>query len=110
MTYSTGIIDKRITVLVPLAPTDGEFGVNSGGVVYKAVRMVWAAVDWSRGTKSIREGALDAYDVVMVRTRWHAYLTRECRLSIDGIVYAIESYHADRRADTIQITARELDS
>lgn len=110
MAYSTGKLNKRVTVLVPCKPEDGEFGVNSAGAAYKPLRKVWATVDWSRGTKSIREGALDAYDVVIVYTRWHPYLRRECRLRIDGAVYAIESYHADRHENTIQITARELDS
>ena len=55
----------------------------------------------------MRDGALDAYDTVMVRTRWRDDLTRNSCLGIDGVVYQIQSYHADYQANTIQITAIE---
>lgn len=107
MGYETGMMDRRVTILARKESEEGRFGRGSGGTEWVEVATVWAAVDWSRGVKAMREGALDAYDVVMVRTRWRADLTRENRLKIDGKTYMIESLNADRRANKIQITAHE---
>ena len=64
MSYAAGMMDKRVQILARGDATDGEFGVNSEGAEYAKVGCVWAAVDFSRGMKSIREGAYDAYDDV----------------------------------------------
>lgn len=106
MSYSSGILNKRIYILTRSANVDGDYGRVAGR--YIIGRSIWSAVDWARGAKAMREGALDAYDVVMVRTRWSADVTRETRFLIDGIVYEIDSMHADERANTIQATCREL--
>ena len=106
--YSTGMMNRRVTVLQRKADTQGAFGRNSGGRKYEQAGTVWAAVDFSRGTKAMREGAMDAYDRIMVRCRYTNILTRECLLLWDGKVFQIESFNADRYANTIQITAAEM--
>lgn len=115
MAYSSGILNQRVvvrnrahTVNGEIVDAAGEFGMNSAGVVYEVAGCVWANVTWSRGVKSIREGALDAYDTIMVRCRWTPILTRESRLEIDGATYIIQSFHADRKENTIQVTAQEM--
>lgn len=108
MSYAAGMMDKRVQILARGEATDGEFGVNSEGAEYAKVGCVWAAVDFSRGMKSIREGAYDAYDILMVRMRYHEFVNRECRLVIEGKTYAIQSFNADKRRNTIQITCQEL--
>lgn len=106
MAYDTGILNKRVTILRRSEGTDGVFGREGGG--YTPLRTVWAAVDFSRGLKAMREGALDAYDSIMVRLRFAADITRECRLEYDGRTWNIDSFHADEHRNQIQITATEL--
>ncbi len=63
---------------------------------------------WNKGVKALREGALDAYDTVLIRMRWNNIVTRDSRLQCDGVTYQIQSLHADRQDNTIQITATEV--
>lgn len=106
MPYTTGMMNQRVCILSLPESTDGEWGREQAD--WQELRTVWAAVDWSRGVKSMREGAMDAYDSIMVRTRYHQDIKRECRLRYDGKVYQIDSLHASREQNTIQITATEL--
>lgn len=108
MAYSTGILRERVVVQNRTASTEGTYGRNSAGTTWEDTTTLWAAVDFSRGIKSMREGALDAYDTIMVRTRWCPELTRESRLVWDGRHWNIQSYHAVRQDNTIQITATEI--
>ena len=103
--YTAGILRERVRIQLPPTRVEGEFGAE-----YVAGDMIerWAAVDWVRGTKALREGALDAYDTIMVRMRWDAQITRECKVLYQGATYRIQSFHADRRAGTIQMTATEV--
>jgi len=110
MAYSTGMMDERVKVLARKEANESAFGKGSGGYTWETKATVWASVKWTKGVKAMREGALDAYDSVMVRTRYNANLTRECRLEIDGKLYGIDSFHADKRANEIQVTATELTS
>lgn len=103
--YSAGILNRRVTIVTPGANQDTEYGrVTTAGASFE----VWAAVDWSRGTKSIREGAMDAYDVIMVRCRWNKHITRDCKVVYNGVSYRIDSFHADFQDNTIQMTCSEL--
>lgn len=92
---------KRVTA-------DGKFGPRSGKPTYEPVVCLWANVTWSKGAKAIREGALDAYDTVLIRTRWTNQLTRDSFIGYEGHIYQILSYHASKQENTIQITAQEI--
>lgn len=107
MSYSTGILNKRITVLQRTYNSQGEYGRGSEGEELQPVVELWAAIDFSRGLKAMREGAMDAYDTVMVRLRWHPAVKRESLLLINGRVYDIQSFNSDRQRNAIQITATE---
>ena len=107
MSYSTGILNKRVAIMVRDTGIDGDFGRNSAGRAYKYGTTVWAAYDFNRGTKSLREGALDGYDRVMFRMRWNPTVDRSSMLVYDGKTYQIESFNADKYQNTIQITAVE---
>lgn len=85
--------------------TAAEFGATTD---YKPVAEVWADVTWSKGVKALREGALDAYDTIMVRMRYNTVVSRDSRLQHDGVTYQIQSFHPDRQDNTIQITATEV--
>ena len=75
---------------------------------YDPAATVWADISFSKGVKSLREGALDAYNTVLIRMRWNNIVTRDSRLQCDGVIYQIQSLHADRQANIIQITATEI--
>lgn len=100
------MLSKRVTVQNRSAASDTEYGRTAGD--YADAHTYNANVTWSHGVKSMREGALDAYDTIMVRMRWHADVNRESRLKIEGKIYMIESLNGDREADEIQITCVEL--
>ena len=75
---------------------------------FEAAGCVWADVTWKKGQKALNEGALDSMDTVMIRMRWNATVTRDCQLEFEGVTYQIQSMHADRRENTIQIIATEM--
>lgn len=105
MPYSTGLLKNRVTILNKVSPTQGEFGATTR---YEPAATVWADVTWSKGTKALREGALDAYDTVIIRMRYNSVVTRDSRLQHDGVTYQIQSLHRDHQDNTIQITATEI--
>lgn len=107
MAYSTGIMNRRVAIMTRSTSDTGSFGRNSAGQSYAYAATVWAAVDFNRGTKAMREGAYDGYDRVMFRMRWNPTVDRSSMLVWDGRTYQIESFNADRYQNTIQITAVE---
>lgn len=108
MAYTSGIMNKRVGILTRDADATGQFGRNSGGVSYSLAATVWAAVDWSRGMRAMREGAVEAYEVIMVRMRYNCIVNRDSRLQWDGRTFQILSLNSDLRENTIQITAQEI--
>lgn len=106
MAYNSGMLNKRVTVLNRTTSTAGQFGMKSGEFV--PVATIWAAVDFTHGVKAMREGALDAYDTVMIRCRYTDKLNRSSRIEYDNKTYQIQSFNADKVANTIQITAMEM--
>ena len=102
--YSTDILRHRVVIL-----NKKDSGKKFGGKTeYEQVAMVHADVTFSKGVKSLREGSLDAYDTVMIRMRWNNIVNKFSLLECDGITYQIQSIHADRQENTIQITATEM--
>jgi head-tail adaptor len=108
MSYGAGMRNKRIHIFNRKADKDGDFGRNSGGNGYKYTATVWSAVTFNKGVKSLREGALDAYDTVMFRCRFIKQLDRWCLLKFKGKWYQITSFNDDYQDNQIQITATEL--
>lgn len=105
MAYSTGLLKDRVEILNKVAPSQKNFGEKT---TYESAGYVWADVTWSKGVKALREGALDAYDTVLIRMRWNSIVNRNSRLRCGDVTYQIQSLHADRRENTIQITATEI--
>lgn len=103
MGYSAGFLNHR--VLVRNKKESEGFGGTTG---YEDAGFVWANVAWSKGVKALHEGALDAYDTVLIRMRWNTLVRRDSQLVYEGITYQIMSFHADRQDNTIQITAQEI--
>ena len=105
---SSGLRDKRVTLLRKVETDGGRFGRGASAPAWEEHRTVWANVTFARGTKALRHGALDAYDVIMVRTLYVAGASRSMRLRYDGRVYEIESFNSDRTTNDLQITAHEV--
>ena len=106
--YDAGMRSKRITIARRYETTGGQFSQRSAGQKYETVGTFWAAEDFNKGTKSLREGAVDAYDTVMFRMNWYPGIDRWCIIQYDGTWYQIKSFNANRQANTIQITAQEM--
>ena len=105
MGYSSGMLNYMVAVLKKKDPDKKAFGEKTE---YEKVSCVHANMTWKKGQKSLNEGALDAIDTVMFRMRWNNIITRDCLLECEGVTYQIQSLHADRRANTLQITATEI--
>lgn len=108
MAYSSGITDERIFFVKRTTSTQSKYGLDGSGITYQAAGTYWANVTWKKGIKELREGALDAYDFVMVRMKWTDAIDRDCLLQRNGRWYQIESFNDSYKENTIQITAREL--
>ena len=107
MAYSTGMMNKRVTVVERSADAQETFG-KSGQPKYEILGEYWMAEDFNRGVKSLREGAFDAYDTVMFRCRYIKEMDRWCLLQYQGKWYQIQSFNESFQENQIQITAVEL--
>lgn len=106
MPYSSGFLNKRVTILNKVAPEQAGFG-DTTRYEPENVRP-WASVTWTKGVKAMREGALDAYDTVLIRMRWNPAIRRDSRIEYDGVTYQIQSFHRDYQQNEIIITATEI--
>ena len=107
MAYSAGMLQQRITIARRKSDSTDTFG-KSGQPKYEIMGEYWAREDFSRGTKSLREGTLDAYDVVMFRMRYYEGIDRWCLVKYNGKWYQITSFNASYHDNQIQITATEM--
>ena len=113
MTYARGLLNKRIKVAKRIAQQMGDFGMASGGQQYEWLNpegdhAYWGGETWNKGTKALREGAVDAYDVVIFRFDWHAGIDRWCLLQYEGRWYQILSLNGSYQTNEMQITAQEM--
>ena len=105
MGYSTNMLRWMVAILKKKDPGERAFGAKTE---YEQVACVHANMTWKKGQKSLNEGTLDAQDTVMFRMRWNNIITRDCLLECEGVTYQIQSLHADKQENTIQITATEI--
>lgn len=108
MGYSSGMMLKRVRVARRKVAERNAFGLDAGGVKWIVIGEFWASTTFVKGMKQMREGAVDAYDTVMVRMRWTPEVSRECAIDIGGGWYSIESFNEDYRENIIQMTVREM--
>lgn len=108
MAFNTGFLHDRVGILnLTEATIDPKTGAKRKGD-YQLVKTVWANVAYTKGTKAMREGALDAYETKLIRTRYHEELTRTSRLLIKGKTYQIESVNSSYENNEMQVTAVEI--
>ena len=105
MGYSSGMLRWMVTVYNRKEDVEVKFGSTTE---YEKVACLHANVTWKKGQKSLNEGSLDAQDTVLIRMRWNRIVNRFSRLEFEGVTYQIQSLHADRKDNTLQITATEI--
>lgn len=108
MGYSSGMMNKRIKIAKRVDSTGGDFGRSSGGQKYTLLGEFWASEKFDKGMKSLREGAVDAYDTVMFRMRFNTDVDRWCLIQYQGKWFQIQSCNEDYQTNEIQITAKEM--
>jgi hypothetical protein len=107
MAYTSGLLKYRVQVAKRATDESASFG-KSGQPKYYILGTFWMGETFNKGVKSLREGALDAYDTVMFRCRFIKQLDRWCLLKFKGKWYQITSFNDDYQDNQIQITATEL--
>lgn len=107
MAYSTGMLNKRVTVAKRYTDESATFG-KSGQPKYEILGTFWMSETFTKGVKAMHEGALDAYDTVMFRCRYNKDIDRWCLLKYNGKWYQITSFNEDYQDNQIQMTATEM--
>lgn len=99
--------NHRVTVLNKVAPAERAFGEKTG---YKRDGSLWSSYEFSKGTKALREGSLDAYDSVIFRMNFSSNLTitRESLIECQGKIFQIQSLNSDYIENKIIIRATEM--
>ena len=101
--------NHRITILNKVQPTEKAFGEKTG---YKREGSLNSSYEFNKGTKALREGALDAYDSVIFRLNFSGNvakkITRESLIEMHGKIYQIQSLNEDYHDNKIIIRATEM--
>ena len=97
----------RVQVAKRAADESASFG-KSGQPKYEILGTFWMGETFNKGVKSLREGAMDAYDAVMFRCRFNKDIDRWCLLKYNGKWYQIQSFNEDYQENQIQMTAIEM--
>ena len=105
--FTSGMRNHRVTILNKVQPSERQFGEKTG---YRRDGSLWSSYEFSKGTRALREGALDAYDSVIFRMNFSANvtITRESLIECEGKVYQVQSLNSDRRDNKIIIRATEM--
>jgi hypothetical protein len=107
--FNIGMRTHRVAILNKVAPAERAFGEKTG---YKYDGTLWSSYEFTKGTRALREGSLDAYDSVVFRMNFSAgvakKITRESLVEYDGKIYQIQSLNEDHRDNKIIIRATEM--
>ena len=100
----------RIMVQNRRAAATSRWGLDGSGSEGDDVAILWAAVDYVRGVRAMRDGALDVYGVIMVRTRYCSAINERSRIVYEGRTYQVlgETLHVDKQANTVQVQAQMI--
>jgi hypothetical protein len=96
-----------VTILNKVQPQERQFGDKTG---YRRDGSLWSTYKFNKGTRALREGALDAYDTVVFQMNFSANvtITRDSLIECEGKIYQVQSLNSDRRENKIVITATEM--
>jgi head-tail adaptor len=105
--FNSGMRNHRVTILNKVAHAERAFGEKTG---YKRDGSLWSSYEFSKGTKALREGSLDAYDSVIFRMNFSSNLTitRESLIECQGKIFQIQSLNSDYTENKIIIRATEM--
>ena len=108
MAYSSGMLRHRITILNRSDAPASKFGKDSLGTAWTNDGTVWASVDFVKGLRAMREGAIDVYGIVMVRCRYTDKITERSRIVSEGKTYQVlgETLHVDYQTNIVQFNAQ----
>ena len=108
MAFSSGLMDKQIIVRNRKETQQSAFGVDGNGIEWQETACLWADVTWAKGTYAMHAGALDAYGVILVRTRWTNKISMHSQIKYNDMIYQIlpDTFHPDKRANTLQFHAQ----
>jgi head-tail adaptor len=110
MAYTSGFLDKRVTILNRKDAVQGKFGLDSAGIEWENMGCVHANVDWQKGKSGMIAGSLDAYGVKIVRMRWNNIINERSRIQFEGRTYQIlpDTFNANRQENTIQFFCHQI--
>lgn len=107
--FTSGMRNHRITILNKVQASGRAFGEKTG---YRREGSLNSSYEFNKGTRALREGALDAYDSVMFRLNFSGNvakkITRESLIEMNGKIYQIQSLNADYHDNKIIIRATEM--
>ena len=101
------MMNKRVTIARRVDNPTETFG-KAGSPRYEILGEFWAAEDYTKGVKALREGAFDAYDTVMFRLRYNPDIDRWCLIKYLGKWYQVQSLNENYQENQIQVTAIEM--
>lgn len=107
--FTSGMRNHRVTILNKVQTSERQFGEKTG---YRRDGSLWSSYEFSKGTRALREGALDAYDSVIFRLNFSGNvakkITRESLIEMHGKIYQIQSLNEDYHDNKIIIRATEM--
>ena len=105
--FNSGMRNHRVTILNKVSPKEKAFGEKTA---YKRDGSLWSSYEFSKGTKALREGALDAYDSVIFRMNFSANvtITRESLIECQGKIYQVQSLNEDHMENKIIVRSTEM--
>ena len=105
--YESSFLDSKITIHTKGTRVESEFGHKE---IPGQTFQVWANVAGTRGVGAMREGALEAYTVYLVRMRYNAMINTDCKIHHDDREFRIlpGTLQIRRRANEIQFNMQEV--
>ena len=105
--FEAGMRPYRVTILNKVSPAEKVFGEKTG---YQRDGSLWSSYKFNKGTKALREGALDAYDTVVFQMNFSANvkITRDSLIECNGRIFQIQSLNDDHHENKIVVTATEM--
>ena len=107
MSYSRGMLDKRVVVCNPYRTQGAKYGMTE--VRYKIAGCIWAAYTPTKGARAMMHGEIEAYLTCMVRCDCHDFLTERSRLIIGKKCFVIDSFIEERGKNEVQMVCHEVD-
>ena len=105
--FEAGKRNYRVTVLNKVTSAERAFGEKTG---YSRTGSLWSSYKFDKGTKALREGALDAYDYVVFQMNYSTdiTITRESLIELNGRIYQFISLNADEMENKVVVKATEM--